>query len=173
MNKTAINTILIFALTVLSACGGAGTNGTGNTGGISTPQPTKAVVKLSTSGTTTQIAGVDVTIALPSGVTVKSTVSPPETDAGVVIASGQAAANSLVTGVSTAVSGASPATVHLVLANSNANGFGAGEFATITCDLASGATPTASGFTVQSSKVDNTSASEILGATVSAAVVLE
>ena len=108
-----------------------------------------AVLKISTQGTLpsgTQIGGIDVTIALPTGVTVKSVTSPPETDSGVVVTSGVAAANSTVLSTYTAATSTSTGKVRVLLANSN--GFGTGEFMTINCDIALGSTPTASDFSL-------------------------
>ena len=136
--------MVLFGIISLSGCGTGG-------GGESTPapQPTTVVLKMSTQGTLpsgTQIGGIDVTIALPTGVTVKSVTSPPETDSGVVVASGLAVANSTVLSTYTAATSASSGKVRVLLANSN--GFGTGEFMTIHCDIASGSTPTASDFSL-------------------------
>lgn len=159
--------VAIFLTLVLSACGG----GSGGGVGTAPPAPAKAIVKLSTSGPgDARIGGVDVTLALPDGVTVKSASNPPETDAGAVVPSGQAAANSFVASVFTA---GSPGTVHIALMNGNADGFGNGEFATITCELAPGATPVASDFTVLSSTVSDINGADISGVTVTVGVTLE
>lgn len=134
----------LFGIISLSGCGGGG--GGGNT---PSPQPATAVLKISTQGTLpsgTQIGGIDVTIALPTGVTVKSVTSPPETDSGVVVTSGVAVSNSTVLSTYTAATSTSTGKVRVLLANSN--GFGTGEFMTIHCDIASGSTPTASDFSL-------------------------
>jgi hypothetical protein len=144
-------TILFCIITFLSSCGGSSGGGAAQQPAATTQ--TRAIVKLSTSGTTTRIGGVDVKLALPSGVTVKATASPPETDPGVAVASGQAAANSLVAATYTA---GSPGIVHVVLVNSSTIGIGNGEFATITCDLASGVSLSASAFVVQQQVVGET-----------------
>jgi hypothetical protein len=130
----------------LSGCGGGG-GGEGTPAPQPATQPTSAVLNISTQGTLpggTQIGGLDVTLALPAGVTVKSVTSPPETDSGVVVTSGVAAANSTVLSTYTAAAGASAGKVRVLLANPN--GFGTGEFMTIHCDIAPGNTPTASDF---------------------------
>ena len=158
--KKSTHVSMYLTLALLSACGSGG-------GGAPAEPPTKAIVKLSTSGAASQIGGVDVTIGLPTGVTVKATASPPETDNGVVVASGQAAVSSTLI----ATSGAG--TVRIVLVNSGTNGFGTGEFATITCDLAEGTEPTAGDFTVQAAMVSDINGNSISGATVAAGVVLE
>ena len=171
--KRSIRLIILLSglMTVLTACGGGGGGGGTPPAPPPTTTPTKAVLKLSTTGPAgSQIAGVDVTVNLPSGVTVKAATAPPETDAGVVVPSGQAAANSLV--IATAASGP-PASVRIVLANSNTNGFGIGEFATVTCDLAAGTKPAASAFTIPAALVGDLAGSPISGATVTVAVTLE
>ena len=131
----------MFGIISLSGCG------SGGGGGVT--QPTTAVLKISTQGTLpsgTQIGGIDVTITLPTGVTVKSVTSPPETDSGVVVTSGVAAANSTVLSTYTAATSASTGKVRVLLANSI--GFGTGEFLTVHCDIASGSTPIASDFSL-------------------------
>ncbi len=143
-----IMAIVLIATTALSGCGGGG-------GGAPSPPPatpTRAVLKLSTTGTGTQIGGLDVIVQLPAGVTVKST-NAPETDAGVVVASGQAASNSLVTSTYTPASGGAPAFVRVGLVNGNTNGFDIGEFVTINCDLANGTAPSAADFVITSETV--------------------
>src|SRR5512144_3040812 len=90
MKKILNLLILALALTTFSACGGGGGGGSNPT-----PQPTTAVLTLSTAviGTIpapTVITGYDVTITLPAGVTVKSS-TPPQTDNGVVVGSGNGA----------------------------------------------------------------------------------
>ena len=162
-NRIYLHMALLLTVIATAACGGGG-------GGTSAEQPTKAIVKLSVTGAASQLGGVDVTLSLPAGVTVKSTTAQPETDNGVVVASGQAAANSLVASTYTA---GWPGIVHIVLVNGNTNGFGTGEFATITCDLASGNEPSASDFTVQSSSVNDINGSSISGAAVTVGVTLE
>ena len=131
----------LFGIISLSGCGSGGGDGV--------TQPTTAVLKISTQGTLpsgTQIGGIDITIALPTGVTVKSVTSPPETDSGVVVTSGVAAANSTVLSIYSPATSASTGNVRVLLANST--GFGTGEFMTIHCDIASGSIPTASDFSL-------------------------
>jgi len=169
MKKISLTILLVIQM-MLTSCGGGGG---GNSSNSATPaqQPTRAIVKLSTIGPANiQIGGVDVTMVLPTGVTIKSKNSPPETDAGTVVASGQAAVNSLAMATYTA---GSPGKMHIVIVNSGQNGFTIGEFATITCDLASGANPTSSDFTIQSSIVGDLNGAAALGVSVNAGVVLE
>ena len=153
----------LFGIISLSGCGGGG-------GGGSTPtpppltQPTTAVLEISTQGTLpsgSQIGGIDVTIALPNGVTVKSATNPPETDSGVVVTSGVAVENSTVLSTYTAATSTSTGNVRVLLANSS--GFGTGEFLTIYCDIASGSTPTASDFSVSGFVVKDLNGAAISG----------
>jgi hypothetical protein len=132
--------MLVGALIILPQCGGGGG---GNGGGT----PTTAVLTLSTSVTgaipaTTTINGYDVTITLPAGVTVKST-TPPQTDSGVVTATG-AGAGSSIAGAYAPAAGATPGKVRIIIANEN--GLSAGEFCKVTCDIAAGYNPSSSDF---------------------------
>ncbi len=138
MKKTAQlkSWILLIAVITLSACGG---------GGGATTQPATATVKLSFSGATS-LYGIDATVALPAGVTLRSTTNPPQTDSGVVLASGATITNTLVAAVYTAATSSSAATARIMLVN--ANGFSAGEFCTVNADIAAGYTPNASDFSI-------------------------
>ena len=139
MKKTTLSVLLIFiiALLVTSGCGTTNTSDT---------QPTTATITILSQGTSTQIGGIEVTLVLPSGVSVKSTAdstnaSVQDTNAGVVAASGAAAGANTDT---MATYSAGKVKVHLV----NANGFGVGEFVTVNCDIASGSSPKAADFSV-------------------------
>jgi hypothetical protein len=87
-------------------------------------------------------------LTLPAGVSVKATADLTNpavmvTDAGVVAASGVAAgANTIATATYNATAG----TVSIHLANDT--GFATGEIVTVTCDIAAGSFPTASGFSL-------------------------
>ncbi len=144
MNKTTLTglLVLILSLFVISGCGGSGGDDT------PTPmQPTTAVVKLMSQGAGT-INGIDVNLELPAGVTVKATPDATNpsvmvTDAGVVTASGAAAANTNTIATYEATPSGVVA-IHLV----NAAGFAPGEFVTIVCDIAVGSFPVATDFNV-------------------------
>ena len=156
MKKTSLFSMLIFALALitLSACGGGGGGGSSSSGSSSPPpsQPTTAVLTLSTAVTGTihapaVIAGYDVTITLPAGVTVKSTAIPPQTDSGVVIGTVNGAAAGTYY-----VASYTPATgkVRIVMVSPKGNGFnGAGEFCKVNCDITAGYYPKATDFQQQ------------------------
>jgi len=173
MKKTFIFALLAINL-LLSACGGGGGGNSSGKDTIQTPVLTKAIIKLSTVGlANAQIGGVDATLSLPAGVTVKSMYNPPETDAGVVVASGQAASSSTIIAVSTPASGSSRALVRLIIVNSSQNGISIGEFATITCALTSGVNPTSSDFTIQSSAASDLNGVAITSVSVAASAILQ
>jgi hypothetical protein len=166
MKKTLSSIVLLVLATIpLFACGGGG-------GGYSAPAtvpantlPTRAVVKLFTQGTLTagtKIGAIDVIVNLPTGVSVKSTGTTPETDPGVVIASG-VAQNSLVVGNYSAPTATTPANVRLALIN--VVGFGIGEFATVNCDIAAGSNPVQAGFTLSNLAISDTTGTAISGPT--------
>lgn len=98
-----------------------------------------ALVKLSISGITGNIYGVDLTLDLPAGVTVAAdadgAVSP-----SILKAVGTAAASAFTAAKYTAASGATRGKLHLALANTS--GFTAGEFVDVSCAVAQGVTPT-------------------------------
>jgi len=135
--------MLAVALVVLAHCGGGGDGD-----GITIVQPTTAVLTLATAVTgalpaNTIINGYDVTISLPAGVTVKSTTVPPQTDDGVVTASGAATGSSIVAVYSAATS-TLPAKVRILIVKDS--GFSAGEFGKVNCDIAAGHYPIAADF---------------------------
>jgi hypothetical protein len=134
--------ICIVAVLAISACGGGGGGG----GGTAATQPTTATVKISTNGLApgTLIAGIDFTLTLPAGVTVKATADSMNslvfvTDNGVFTASGVAAGSNLDISIYTAATTTMPGKV--IIKVINANGFEVGEFATVTCDIAAGNYP--------------------------------
>jgi hypothetical protein len=172
MKKVSLSSVLIFALalTTLSACGGGGGGGGGSSSGSSSPppaQPTTAVLTLSTAvkgaiPAPAVIAGYDVTITLPAGVTVKSTALPPQTDSGVVVGTVNGAAAGTYY-----VASYTPATgkVRIVMVSPKGNGFnGAGEFCKVNCDIAKGYYPTAADFqqqpTFKASGIDDPNAAK-------------
>lgn len=148
--------MIMAMLLTMPACGGGG-------GGV-TPapaQPTTAVIKITVQGTpsASPINGIQATLHLPAGVSVKATLNAPQTDAGVVTASGNAAGADLVLGIYPAASG----TVNIYVTKTN--GFIAGEFATVNCDIAPGTLPAASDFNLTGLDVRDSNGAVVSGLT--------
>jgi hypothetical protein len=126
------------------------------TGGTITPiaAPTSGILKLSTSGGTDTITGIDMIVNLPAGVKVKADATTGEAASGVITISGAAAAGGtstkLVLGKFVPATAGTPAKLNIGLAN--VTGFGMGEFVTVRFDLDTGASfpAAANAFTVAS-----------------------
>jgi len=144
--------MMFFAVAVMAlfGCGGGG-------GGAAAP-PTTATLKLSTAGTAgTPIAGIQVTVVLPKGVTVAatSTIDPAvmETNAGVVLLSGATVADPAAfsqlkpTAVYTPATATTPGKVKIGLASQK--DFSLGEFVTLNTVIAAGNVPVATDFTLE------------------------
>lgn len=157
MRMTSIGGILII-LAMLSGCGNKS-----NADKNPSQQTPVAVVKLITQGarSNSTIAAVQVTLRLPTGVSVKDTQNPPQTDSGVVMASGSAAGAELIMG--TYLASSNTVTVYIP----TSAGFAVGEFATVTCDLSSGLTTTVFNDSVSNLSVWDTSGAPISGLTAS------
>jgi hypothetical protein len=126
--------LLTLVILFLSACGGGGG------GGAAAPQSRTAVVTLGTATTQailagTTINGYDLTIELPTGVTVRSSVTPT-TDPGVVVTSGTATWSTIASVYTAAIGTTTPGKVRIMIANEN--GIAAGEFSKVTCIVAAG-----------------------------------
>lgn len=142
--------ILLWTTMALFGCGGGGggsTVGEGSKPPVGTT-PTTAVVKLSaeTLPAGTSLSGLGLTLNLPAGVTVK-------TDAAGVVAPGTVAGpgGTASTGILAEFTPAAPpaqAKLALALTSAEKQGLGIGEFATVTCDVAPGTTPSAADFTI-------------------------
>jgi len=145
MKKTTLSGLLICILALFAIAGCKGSND-------EEPQPTTAVVTIMSQGTSTQIGGIDVTLDLPAGVTVKATPDSANpavqvTNADVVAASG--AATGANTGTIATYTAATATVAGKVMVQvANADGFGTGEFLTVNCDIAAGSFPKATDFTV-------------------------
>lgn len=125
---------------VLAGCGG---------GGSSSPSTT-ATLKVATAGTLatgSSLYGIDITIRLPAGVTV-ATTAEGSVAPGVVSVSGVAVPGTAPTDLMayTPATNAADATLRFVIVSSTQEGFGAGEFATVNCNLSAGITPKSSDF---------------------------
>ena len=122
--------------------------GSGDSGGTAGTAPRSAVLKLSSAGTLTagtSLAGINMKVQLPAGVTV-SIDSSNAVNAGVVTASGVAAVSSVTIVGYTPASGAVAATLEFLITSNVAGGFGVGEFATVNCVIATGHVPTVGDF---------------------------
>ena len=137
---------------VMFGCGGGGGGGTGGGSKVEpAPVPTTAVVKLYSEGVLTSgtsLAGIGITVNLPAGVTVQMD------DAGKVVG-GAVAGSGVAEGKAvlaepdyTPATDTAPAKLSFVLAGTDAEGFGTGEFATVTCLVAAGANPQPTEFTL-------------------------
>jgi hypothetical protein len=152
----AMRAILIAIVLLLSACKGSSSE--------TTPQPTLAVVKLSTTGTLPtgkKIGAIDVTLTLAPGVTLKSTTNPPRPDDGVVTASGVAANNSFTEANYTAPTSTLPGKVQIGLIN--VTGFDTGEFVTVNGDIAAGNNPRAADFSATINTIADTDSNPLTG----------
>jgi hypothetical protein len=141
MYRLIISLMLMLAVASVSACGGGGGGG----GGTAAAQPTTAVLTLSTSGTSTTIFGIEVTVLLPDGVTVQTKLNSSETGTGVVTASGSALGG-MVIGSYTAATGTTPGRVKVAVPSSG--GYAVGEFAIVNCDISAGHSPLVTDFSL-------------------------
>lgn len=148
--ELVVSTIVLL---VIGGCGSGGGSGTTNTG------PTQAVIYLSTEGTPSSqpLYGVEVTLSIPSGVTV-ATDSTGTTSDGVVTATGAAAGATAVTGHYSSASRA----IQIEVANAT-NGFGTGQFATVICGINKGYSPKASDFSTSNFVVSDKNGVPITG----------
>lgn len=171
MRKTTLSALLtLLILASLAACGHHKSG---------PAQPTTAILTLSTAGTNTSavIGGVEAEIELPAGVTAKASIptanpSIMETDGGVVTASGAAAGATFVHGMYS--SAATPNTYKVdVSVGAPANGFTAGNFATVNCDVTAGYFPANSDFHIPNYKVVDLNGATIPGLTVGFSAVIQ
>ena len=168
MTRRSAAIISVLAFSLLVSCGGGDGGGSGGT------QPVTALMTLSTSGTLpagAQISGIDVTITLPAGVTLKSTVNPPEVDSGVITWYGvSASSNTVALATYTAATNNAAGRVRIVIVT--ANGFSVGELCDVSSDIAKGSSPQAADFGIASFAVSDQNGNVITGLTPSIAVEL-
>jgi len=137
LKNTQLFILLTFMLFALVACGG---------GSTSVPPAKTVTLKLATTGTPSEnLAGVDITVILPTGVT-PALNSDGTVAASVVSISGVAAPGTALTRVYTPAIGATRGTLELFVSSSIVAGFGAGEYATVLLSAAPGITPLQSDF---------------------------
>lgn len=152
MKKILLSALLMAVSLTLSACGGGG----GSTTTLPAA-PTTAVLKLSTvakAGQNPQAAGLELTVLLPTGVTVKTVTASKQTAAGVLNYSGGVAFSNITTQLfprplfglySSAAAALGKNAVKIQIASGTAT-FGAGEFATLTCNIGAGTSVKATDF---------------------------
>jgi hypothetical protein len=170
MKRLIASMLMLCTMSFLPACGGGGG------GAAPASAPTTAIVNILTSGTLASgalIGGIDVTLNLPAGVSVKATPdgANPDvlvTDSGVVAVSGVAAGTN-TTAIGTYTASPNSVAIHVV----NADGFGTGEFVTITCDIAAGTSPAPSDFTVSAAAVKDLNGAAVSGMTAALNVTLK
>jgi predicted small lipoprotein YifL len=139
LKNIRISILLALLLFALAACGG---------GGGSTPAPPAktATLKLFTTGTPSEnLAGVGITITLPTGVT-PALNSDGTVAATVVTVSGVASPGTVVSPVYTPASGAVKGKLVIAVASGIVAGFGAGEYATVVLAAEAGTAPLQSDF---------------------------
>ncbi len=156
MKKTSIfvTSVLVISM-ALTACGRSNSNN-------GAAPPATAVVTISTKGVPSSmpIGGVQLMVTLPAGVSLKTAQNPPQTDNGVVAATGEAQGAELVFGSYSPNSHSG--TVYIA----KSTGFSVGEFATINCDIAAGADPQPSNFVLSNETVVDINGATVEGLTI-------
>lgn len=114
--------------------------------------PSSAVLKLSSAGTLasgSSLLAINVKVQLPTGVTISADGSNV-VNAGVITASGVAAASSVTIVGYTLATATAPATLEFLISSNVAGGFGVGEFATVNCLIVAGNFPATGDFILPS-----------------------
>lgn len=165
--------VLVLAMTIMTVVGCGGGDG----GGGTPAPPTKATLKLLSQGPAgTKIRGIEVTVVLPTGVTVKASPSATnpailETNPGVVVLSGAtvvdpAAFSQLAPlGIYSPATTAAPGRVFISLP-AQAD-FNLGEFVTVNTDITVGSFPKAADFSQSGFTAVNLNGAIIPGVTAS------
>lgn len=171
---------ILVIITLLAACGVGGGGGGTTTPPATTPQPTvsytSAILKLSIQGTLpagTALSGLGLTVTLPDGVIV-------ETNADGTVKSGMLAPSGVLS-PSTAsciqtympASGATPGKLDIIVISTQQNGFGTGEFATVTCKLTKQVDVTAASIVLSDFKPADLNLTPISGLTPVVSVALQ
>jgi hypothetical protein len=165
--------LLLLTLFMLNGCAAKSDNGTvaanGNNGGTGAVQPTKAVLTLSTHGTvppTTQIGGIQLTVTLPAGVSIKA--SPSASNAQVMMANADVVKTTGVAMgaevVQATFSATAMSTLSVMIGKSG--GFAAGDFAVLNCDIAAGSNPAAGDFSLSNFQAVDLNGAPLSGLTV-------
>jgi Glucodextranase, domain B len=170
-STTCLLAAVLISSLLLGGCSGGGKEATA-TLPVATATATGGLLKLGTSGAATDlIAGIDLLVSLPAGVTIDADPSSGEAATGAVTVSGAAAgSNSLVVAKYAPAGAGVPATLHMVLLN--AAGFHPGEFATVRFNVAAGAGfPALNAFTVADFTARGVDSSVLGGVTAAASSV--
>jgi hypothetical protein len=156
-----INPIVLFVFLncclLMAGCGGG--NDSASTGTQPTPAATTTTaktVKLKASGSVASVSGIQVTVTLPTGVTLKSDGEYPSS--GTVTFSGAVPADSTLTS-RYVQSGSGPSQLTIIIANTR--NFSVGEFATLKLDIATGTTLNNSSLTFSGVKLYQSVGSDV------------
>jgi hypothetical protein len=163
----ALIAALFSAMAALSGCSGGSGGTAASAAPVTVAKQTGGLLKLGISGTSANIAGMDLQVTLPAGVTVAADPVTGEAASGVVTASGAAAGgnNSLVMAKYAPAATGTPAMLHIVVIS--AAGLLPGEFVTIRFDLAAGASlPAKEAFSTASISAKGFDGSTLSGITV-------
>ncbi|HIJ87143.1 MAG TPA: hypothetical protein HPP97_05580 [Desulfuromonadales bacterium] len=167
MKKTVIGGLMVTGFSLLvGGCGGGG--------GDTPPQPTMAVLTLKTAGTPSgAYKGIELTVNLPATVSVKTDpLNPKQTAPGALKLSGVFARYSTLTtprpfwGRYSSAGAGKPSVVIINISSGTAE-YPVGEFATLTCNLASGQTASLTDFSVVNFAAYGTGGADITGLTAS------
>jgi len=143
--------VVSFTLLFFVACHGGSTSGQNQQQAASTTA-TLAINLTGTLPSNTAIAGVDFTLTLPANVT--PAITNNTVDNGVVTLAGAFAGGAQMPSFYTAATGSAPGTLRVTMVNAAPTGVTqVGEVATITLQLANGASPTLASFGVSSVSV--------------------
>ncbi len=132
-----IISLFFLAATGLSGCSRGGSGQAADSPPLSAAVAASGELKLATAGMPNTIAGIDLTVNLPAGVSVNADPATGEVASGVVTISGAAAgANNLAAAKYVPATDKAPAQLHIAMLNSA--GFPLGEFVSIKFDQTAG-----------------------------------
>ena len=143
MSWRSIAVVMMLAgMAVLYGCGG----GSGGSGYIAIPHSTQAVVSfsaISSAHPPVQISGINVTVTLPSGVSVSTESGTSQISSSALVAG--SALDSLPAGNKMVLGSYDSATQRVSISAIGTSSFGSGEYARLTCTVAAGTTLSQSG----------------------------
>jgi len=162
--------ILGLSLTVVIGCGKKSSDVP-----APTPAATKAVVKISSTGSLDpgkRIGGITVTAVLPSGVTIKA-IPDAQNASKFVAASGVVTASGVTDASAAAFATVDQANRKVQIQVYDQYGFSTGEFVTVICDIVPGTTPSAGDFGLESFIAKDLDGADIIGLTAGFTVDLQ